>query len=264
MQVELSVTGAASGGVIFANKSAFRNMYTVPASQYREAAIVDTRGLPKIAGATGHDIYLYTETRNMPASIAGGDSGPITVKTTTKERGPTIPTYNDLGKTMPTFAVHTYWDTGRTTLINGKKIKVLEPMTSYGNFVTHDYAGEGAIYGWDAHLEGVTQIGPHTYKVTVPNNGRVSVTTSIQAYPSPVCPGVANPDVTTLLQSLAPVLATNTSLVSGVNQLLAELQIKCVDLNAILKTIGGLNWGSWNSWVQLLLKEILAASGCKC
>ena len=264
MQVELSVTGSASGGVIFANKSAFRNMYTVPASAYRESAIVDTRGLPAISGTTGHDIYLYTETRNMPASIPGGDSGPVTVKTTPKDRNPAPPTYNDLGKTMPTFAVHTYWDTGKTTVINGKKIKVLEPMTSYGNFVTHDYAGEGAIYGWDAHLEGVTQIGPHTYKVTVPNNGRVSVVTSIQAYPSPVCPGVANPDVTSLLQSLAPVLATNTSLVSGVNQLLAELQIKCVDLNNLLKTIGGLNWGTWNSWVQLLITEILSASGCKC
>ena len=179
-------------------------MYAVPASKYREGAIIDTRGLPKgttkVKGKAGHYVYLYTETRNMPYVINPSKDNPSLVKKAAfvaDQRGPEgPPTYDQLSKYYPTMAVHTFWDTGKTMTINKKKLAVLEPMTSYGNFVTHDYEGEGDIYGWDARLEGAEQVGPHTYRVFVPNEGRTTVTTNIEALPTPRCIGTgqAGPD----------------------------------------------------------------------
>ncbi len=267
MQVELSTNGSSSGGVTFANKSAFRNMYAVPASLYREQAIIDTRGLPKIKGTAGHYIYLYTETRNMPYTVTDPSIPQAGVKLASNigifsREG--APTYDQIAKVMPTMAVHTYWDTGKTTTINKKKLAVLEPMSSYGNFVTHDYQKEGAVYGWDAHLEGATQVGPHTYRVYVPNEGRVSVTTSIEALPSPRCSSAAKPDVVALLQSLAPILTASTKEAQEIKALLALAKVQCVDLYKALDAVAAANWGIWNSWVQLLVTEIKAASGCNC
>jgi hypothetical protein len=275
MQVELSTSGA-GGGVTFANKSAFRNMYAVPASEYNEQAIIDTRGLPpgktKVGGKLGHYIYLYTETRNMPHIIPGGDNGPgsddVDARASlvsTNARRKSGPSYDDVATVLPTMAIHTFWDTGHTTRIQGKRLRVLEPMTSYGNFVVHDYKGEGPVYGWDATLEGAEKLGPTTYRIFVPNEGRASVKTHIEALPNPRCEGNVKPSmIAELVKGLNGLLVSSPSSQKKLSDCVRPAVIRCIDLFQVLNEIDDVDWGTWDSWISLIVKQIKAASGCHC
>jgi hypothetical protein len=53
---------------------------------------------------------------------------------------PNVPTPSDdfYAQRLPTVIFHTYADTGVTETINGKKIPILTPMTSFGQYITHD------------------------------------------------------------------------------------------------------------------------------
>ena len=261
-------------GVTFANKSAFRNMYAATASEHNEQAIIDTRGLPpgktKVNGVLGHYIYLYTETRNMPYTISPEQNPSIVKKASLLDQVPQARkdgpySYDDLGRILPTLAIHTFWDTGLTSTIKGKKLKVLEPMSSYGNFVTHDNANEGAIYGWDASLEGVEQVAPNTYRIFVANEGRASVGTHIEALPAPRCSGTVSPTlIQDLIKSLLALLGSSSSSTHLKSVTTNVKAIQCVDLYSALDDVSKQSWGTWTSWVQLLIKEIKAASGCTC
>ena len=88
--------------------------------------------------------------------------------------------------------------------------------------------------------------------------------TSIEALPSPRCSSAAKPDVVALLQSLAPILTASTKEAQEIKALLALAKVQCVDLYKALDAVAAANWGIWNSWVQLLVTEIKAASGCNC
>jgi hypothetical protein len=270
MQVELTSNGA-SGGVYYANKSAFRNMVAGQASQYKEQAIIDTRGLPtgktKVNGKGGHYIYLYAEQRNMPYATV--DTGPVIYSnynaTYAQAAYEGQPGYEDLAGFLPTLAVHTFWDTGKTSKIAGKSIKVLEPMTSYGNFLTHDYANEGTIYGWDVKLDGAEQVGPSTWRIFVPNEGRVSVGTNIVARPAPRCGGtVKGCGIEDLVESLEQAIGSSLPDQSRLGVLTQAQQIQCSDLYDVLNDIAAKDWGCWNSWVTLLIGQIKTASGCSC
>jgi hypothetical protein len=298
MQAQLSGTG-----VQFALKSAFRNMHVAPASLYREAATIDTRGLPKVKNKSYHDVYLYVETRNMPYRDDAGGT-PMTIADTVKQytainqycgrieigspkinaartaegidcRGynPDVPVPSEdfLSKRMPTLIVHAYADTGLTQKIHGKKVPVLTPMTSFGQFVTHDAGTEGKVFGWNAGLEpfGNTpfqKVGVDTYKIQIPNDGAGQVVTRVEPLPTkrPVCDGDVDMDIVTLLQSLAPLISLDHDDAGEINGLINSLHIACVPLHEILAKLDKLPWGGWQSWIHYLITQIELTDGCHC
>lgn len=268
MQVELSSSGA-SGGVQFANKSAFRNMHASHASLHKENAIIDTSGLPKHKDK-GHFIYLYVETRNMPHDIPSGNPPEIGSRRNGKGRAAECEecdySYDDLATYMPTFVVHAFADTGYRTKFGKKKLVILEPMTSYGNFVTHD----GKNYGWDAMLEYADKIGNNTYRLWVPNDGTAVVTTHIEALDNPRCQGNVTGDVHKLLASLEEVVEQSSAYWASQLDPFTKAcggdksAAQCDDLYRVLRDIGLVDWGCWSSWVKSLITQIETNSGCKC
>ena len=98
---------------------------------------------------------------------------------------PSSPTINQLAAIMPTYTVHSYYDTGQTITVRGKTHPLLLPLTSFGYFVQHD----GSMEGWTDRLDGAQQIGPNLYKISVPNNGKAVIRTTITAVESTYLPG---------------------------------------------------------------------------
>jgi hypothetical protein len=82
------------------------------------------------------------------------------------------------------YIVHAWHTTGETeTGSDGVTRDVVEPQTSYGLYVEHS----GPLFGWDHKLTGpgLVEIAPDFYRVSVPNNGSVAVTTSIESLEVP-------------------------------------------------------------------------------
>jgi hypothetical protein len=300
MQVQLTGTQ-----VQFAVNSAFRNMHVAPASLYRETATIDTRGLAKLKNQGYHNIYLYVETRNMPDRDDAGYAPPTigsTMQTYTninrycgriieaaKQQGkslasisdgidcrgydPSVPVPSDdfLTQRMPTMIVHAYADTGVTQTIRGKKVPILTPMTSFGQYVTHDATTEGNVFGWNAGLEpsGTTpfqKVGIDTYRIQIPNDGVGHVITRVEPLPTkrPVCSGTVNMDIVSLLKAIAPLIKVDGEDANEINALVDSLQIECVPLFEILTKIDAMDWGAWKSWVHYLITQVEATDGCHC
>ncbi len=86
----------------------------------------------------------------------------------------------------PTYEVHVYYDTGTVVKIDGQDQKVLRPMVPFGFFLQHD----GPLYGFTSAFEAqngvvLQELSPHFYKVTIPNEGSISVETTITAEEKP-------------------------------------------------------------------------------
>jgi hypothetical protein len=199
MLVELS--GAPP--LTFSTSSVYRNMNFVNASTFRREAEVSVVGLaPEPVPQPQREVYLYVQTDNMPAHVGrGAPSTPPVVDYYTRpatgeaaasgddvnqpprrveplEKSP----YQKLRETEPTYQVHAFHDTGRTTMIHGRSYRVLEPQTSFGYFVDH----QGALTGWRHELIGAQKIAPDYYRIPVPENGTATITTVIEALePSP-------------------------------------------------------------------------------
>jgi len=283
---------AVNQNVQFDTASAFRNMHQVPASLHRETATIDTRGLKKIAGQGYHYVYLYVETRNMPYRVDTGyaptnyqnavsdyweyndcNPSPIEGRGCTRGFDPSVPAPSDsfFMQTMPTFVVHTYADTGRSYVQNGQKVPMLQELTSFGQYVSHDAATEGPVYGWDASLEPVAgtdfkKLAYNTWRIKVPNDGAGQVVTHVEALPTkrPTCSGTVNMDVVQLLQAIAPLVKLSAEDAGEINAFIDSFQIECVDLAWWLNKVAGGSWGIWTSWVKYLVNETLTASGCHC
>jgi hypothetical protein len=206
MLVELS--SVFPSGETFTSSSVYRNMDFVDASRFTREAEVSVRGLAPL-NPQPREVYLYVETRNMPLVVPRDDDkdrpqlsfamdadqpehpdAPQLVKTVAALRGLAKdgrltrldPDY--LRLYLPTFRVHAYHDTGRTTpLLGGGSRKILRPQSSFGYFVNH----EGELYGWRHSLEGAQQISANFYRLGVPNNGTARITTTIVADESGGC-----------------------------------------------------------------------------
>jgi hypothetical protein len=274
-------------------------MHQAVASMHREVATIDTRGLKKVSGQSYHNIYLYVETHNMPYRVDtgyapqtyntvmqvynrynGGNCGGVDLKTRSSVNcnpppgfDPSVPAPSEtfFMKTMPTYIVHAYADTGDTYTVAGKTVPVLVPLTSFGQFVSHDASTEGNVFGWDASLEpfGSTnfqKIGVDTYRIRIPNDAAGQVVTHVEPLPSkrPTCSGTVNSDIVSLLKAIAPLIKISGEDAGEINALIDSLQIQCVDLQWFLNKILAEDWGSSSSWVRFLVTEIEQTSGCKC
>ncbi len=178
------------GGLTFLNSSVYRNMDMVPASKFSREAEINIRGLASTPTGDPRDVYLFIQTFNMPENIDDNireqyNSIPThywnywkkrdiikTKRDSINQNKP--PSYKELMKTVPTYIVHSFYDTGRKTDVGGA---ILKPMTSFGYFIRH----EGDLEGWTHFLEGAEKITDNYYKLAVPNNGFATIKTTIEA-----------------------------------------------------------------------------------
>jgi hypothetical protein len=174
-------------------------------------------------------------------------------------------------KYMPTYVVKAYADVGVRYKTDGRTIPVMQRLTSFGQFISHDTSAEGPVYGWDAGLEPVAgtefhKVGPNTYRIRIPNDGAGQVVTHVEPLPNkrPVCTGTVNMDIVELLQAIAPIITISAEDAGEINAFIDSLQIECVDLKRFLDKIAAEDWGGWTSWVQLLVGEVASAAGCNC
>jgi hypothetical protein len=156
MLVELK----SSVGLTFTNSSVYRNMDLVSASTFQRDALLSVKGLAP-AAAGSRDVYLYVEARDMPERVEPGK--PV------REKRAALPTYR----------VHVYHDTGNVLSIGGTARPVLRYQTSFGYEVNH----QGELTGWRHGIDGagLELLAPNWYRIQVPNNGEVPVTTTIEA-----------------------------------------------------------------------------------
>lgn len=187
MLVELS-----GPGLSFRNNSVYRNMDFVPASIFRREAEISIRGLAPI-GPSHRDVYLYVQTLNMPAKIEKPREPvptpvPVPVDRANvvgrgdDNRPPPPPDFEEQQADLPTYRVHVFHSTGQTVSIGGRTREVLEAQSSFGYYLQHN----GELAGWkhalhappEAHLQ---ELSPNFYKVIVPNDGSITVTTAIEA-----------------------------------------------------------------------------------
>jgi hypothetical protein len=246
-----------------------RNMEFGHASQFQEAAKIDTKGVPHI-NSFGHWVYLYVETYNMPEHFADGrghqfsyppneNPGIITapIKPLSEE--------GDWRVGFPTYIVHVYHDTGRKF----RGAAVLEPQTSFGYYVAHDGTdafgfrhllqptpGGGAL-AWQP-------LAPNYYRVFIPNDGAVYVTTTVQSIENQSCQGNVSTDLGTLIQALLPFVSSSSDCTKDLLDLLHKVPVQCVDLNAVLQKVLSHNWGQFTQLVHDIVTELKLASGCSC
>ena len=151
---------------------------------------------------------------------------------------------------MPSLIVHAYADTGLTQTIHGKKVPVLTPMTSFGQYITHDSTTEGNVFGWDAGLEpfngtAFQKVGVDTYRIQHPERRRGHVVTHVEPLPTkrPTCSGTVNMDILSLLKAIAPLIVVDPVSANEINGLIDSLKIQCVDLHELLTKIDGAQVG---------------------
>jgi outer membrane protein with beta-barrel domain len=187
-------------GLSFSTSSVYRNMDFVGASTFKREAEVSVVGLaPPPTPEPQREVFLYVQTHNMPARVAGGgqgdepgqepppppppppDDAPGVAGAARPPLGEIPPLeqseYGALRDANPTYEVHAFHDTGRTTTVRGTTYRILEPQTSFGYFVEH----HGELEGWRHELIGAQQIAPDYYRIPVPEQGTARVTTVIEA-----------------------------------------------------------------------------------
>jgi len=175
-------------GLTFLNNSVYRNMDYVHASTFSRDAEISVKGLAdKASLQPQRDVYIYIEKLNMPDTVkqaaAPKDSAAIrdSIARATKGREVTavVPSYSSQSK-QPMYLVHVYRDVGDKETIDGHVYQILKAQTSFGHIVVH----EGSLVGWESTLSGAEKIGPNLYKIGVPKNGAVIVSTTINAMES--------------------------------------------------------------------------------
>jgi hypothetical protein len=187
-----------AGTADFDSSSVSRNMNFTTASEFQRDAQINIAGLTPL-GTPLRNVYVFLEKQNMPGfpTFANGTPeppkpSPIPVSTrgtgTVAGRpepgaGPT--TSLDASvlpmKVLPTYLVHVYHDTGLKGTVKGVTYPILEPQSSFGYFVQHN----GLLFGWEAAIKSataglqLTQIAPELFKFSLPDGGKMMVSTQI-------------------------------------------------------------------------------------
>jgi hypothetical protein len=165
-------------GLDFNRDSAWTNLEVVAASNFaRNATIRVLPGMPKA--------YMFVEMQNMPSvidqawnSIFEKFFGPPQQRTEDHMREVVARmTPVERKQTLPTYIVHTYYDTGKTVMLKGVQNPILLPQIAFGYYVIP----HASVLGWTNKLEGATTIAPNAYQIAMPSNGIAHVRTSITA-----------------------------------------------------------------------------------
>jgi hypothetical protein len=163
---------------VFIRDSLFVNMHVVNGSTVTRDANIDVRGLAPL-GLEPRDVLLYLQTFNMPATIEEDGSEVMNADRLSAFRDYLgNHSVDDLAAQLPSYVVHSFYDTGERTNESGTLKPIWRPMTSFGFFVTH----EGApLTGWNAMIQGAKRIAQNIYLLEVPNASVAKVTTVVQA-----------------------------------------------------------------------------------
>jgi hypothetical protein len=169
----VSLTG---NNVDFVRDIAFHNM-DFSKIDFAQQAEISTKGLP--AMGNGRDVFMFLELRNMPGfpTVGTGVSLP-NGRPSLSNSGTRETSSFDAASVIPTYIVHSYYDTGKTVTIKDVKHPIYQPLTSFGYFIQHT----GLFFGWQPSMEGAASVRPLTYKVTVPNDGAVKINTTINVF----------------------------------------------------------------------------------
>jgi hypothetical protein len=189
----------AVGSVVFANTSAFNNAYLVPTSIAANLAKINIAGLPPFS-ADPRTVYLSLEIHNMTATTKNppvtydqklllapvrGQTSTFAYEGTSAElvseiagtlRQHPLPP-GALDKALPTWRIHTYYDSGRRVNRNGKRYVILGLSTSFAYHAVH----VGAVSAWNWRIDGATRVAEFLWIVPVANNGWTWVTPTLQA-----------------------------------------------------------------------------------
>jgi len=169
----VSLTG---NNVDFIRDIAFHNM-DFSKIDFAQQAEISTKGLP--AMGNGRDVFMFLELRNMPGfpTVGTGVSLP-NGRPSLSNSGARQASSFDAASVIPTYIVHSYYDTGKTVTIKDVKHPIYQPLTSFGYFIQHT----GLFFGWQPSMEGAASVRPLTFKVTVPNDGAVKINTTINVF----------------------------------------------------------------------------------
>jgi hypothetical protein len=166
----VSLTG---NNVDFVRDIAFHNM-DFSVVDFAQRADISIKGLP--AMGNGRDVFMFLELRNMPGFPTIGSGVPLpSGRPSLSGSGARQPNAFDAAGVIPSYVVHSYYDTGKSVTINGVKHSLYQPLTSFGYFIQHT----GLFFGWQPSMEGAAPVRPLTYKVTVPNDSAVKINTTI-------------------------------------------------------------------------------------
>jgi hypothetical protein len=167
----VSLTG---NNVDFVRDIAFHNM-DFSVVDFAQRADISTKGLP--AMGNGRDVYMFLELRNMPGFPTVGSGARLpSGRPSLSGSGARQPNAFDAAGVIPSYVVHSYYDTGESVTIKGVKHPLYQPLTSFGYFIQHT----GVFFGWQPSMEGAAPVRPPlTFKVTVPNDGAVKINTTI-------------------------------------------------------------------------------------
>ncbi|MDC7227141.1 MAG: hypothetical protein PQJ61_10305 [Spirochaetales bacterium] len=77
------------------------------------------------------------------------------------------------------YIVKAYRDTGKTIIVSGKKLTIVEPMGSYGHVIRH----EGEIVDWEYGIVGAQAIGKNNYFISMKANSNFIIDNRIRAIP---------------------------------------------------------------------------------
>jgi hypothetical protein len=201
--------------------SAYQNMNFIHASEVIRPAKLELFQRPAVAGAAAReprqrDTYIYVRTQGMPEKVTAPlpkqlarpevmkpfrdaklvaklDKLGVREGKIGKEVADVLKEQMKLGKighrevaaVLPTYVAYVWQDTGKTTRVKGKTVKVFQSMPSFGYYVSHD----GPLTGWRNGLsgKGVTKVGPNFYKVSVPAKGGLAVNSWLRACEDESC-----------------------------------------------------------------------------
>lgn len=202
MLVELKSNMGLSGpGLMFSNRSYYKNMQFVEASTFARKAEISIKGLTPFS-PQGRDVYIYVETVNMPKNIdifkkSGVQLGNARDTEEDCICGKLLREYSAaelnalaangrisperFANEMPTYRVHVFHDTGKFITLGGVRRPVLDPQGSFGYYVSH----LGDLEGWRHRFESddveLTELAPNWYKISLPNDGVAEVNTTFKA-----------------------------------------------------------------------------------
>jgi hypothetical protein len=209
---ELELPSGSLDQFSFSVQSVYQNMnFDVNSTLVRQATI-DIKGLgPMPGGAANRDVFLYVQTRNLPAKIGEDEPPPPADDNGAPVRGNVLPprqrfkelqlpatgaigtkesariqaavqagtmTMEQVEQIMPTYIVYVWHDTGRTLATAGGPSKELEAQPSFGLYLAHD----GELEGWKHSLTGAgaVPVGPNLYRFSPPNDSTFPVTITIE------------------------------------------------------------------------------------
>jgi MYXO-CTERM domain-containing protein len=220
-QCVLVELGAKDPGITFEESAVYRNMEFAGLSSLRDPASITLEGLHAATGvARARDVYIYVQTLHMPEhgfKPLELDAKGMALSRRYLEAPPALPpprrgrdarrqnaeraalpvevgpfdtpvltADQALTTAWPTYMVHVYYDTGKTSELDGETLKVLEPMVPFGYYLEHD----GPLYGFTHRITGLDgveleELEPNFYRVRIPSEGKIRVENSITAEEEP-------------------------------------------------------------------------------